>query len=909
MSDRLRRGWPYAVLLALALLIFQRLAFTDLILGRGDTFAYFYPYWGARAAALLEARLPLWTPDLFMGAPLLANPQVGTFYPFNWPLSIFNAPDAVRLSVLLHIGWLLLGAYALARRVIGGGALPALAAALIFGFGGHVGAHIEQINQLQGLAWTPWLFLLYDRARSGGGAAIIALGMGLALQFLAGHAQTVFITGVGLGVYALARDLPRLRAALRGLLPLAAAGLIALPLIAPQLIPMIELTSTSNRGGGLNPNQATAFSLNPLLLGRGLLPSYEGLVFGEYNAYAGVIGLGLALIGAWRGMAARPWLILTAAGLLLALGEFNPLYWILAGLPGFNFFRVPARWLALFALGAALLAAAGLRALLDPARRIGRRGYALIVTPLIALAAISPLAALAPVDVTGPAVPTAITWAGWIMAGEALLLLLIVRGRWPGAAPALLAAALALELALASRIMPYNWLVPPDVYTAQRFTASQLRAYALDQTPPPRILSIGRLLFDPGDLGTLTARYRARGLSAEAERIALVDVKMQEMLAANLPLTWGIPSIDGFDGGVLPLYHYTAFTSLLLPPDSLRTIDGRLREILARPECRGACIPDARWLALTDTGYLITDKVYDLWHEGIAYDTQWRVTDAAALNDLPSFEATALDALVICPAGAEVAPRARFRTGDAESDLRAEGDPLPLDGFARWRLVADAAQTPDGVTVDAPGCVIGALTLVDARTGDFQQLVPDARWRRVLSSDIKLYARVDGPGRAFVVHRAAQVIDDIYGTEEALDRMRDPAFDPAREAVVTDPAATWDAHPLPPIIHAAAGESRAVVTHYSAEQVVVMVEAGAPGFLILADAHYPGWRATVDDAPAPILRANVLVRAVAVPAGTSTVSFSYAPWWLPGVPLAGAAAWALALLALLIMRGRGGAVD
>ena len=88
-----------------------------------------------------------------------------------------------------------------------------------------------------------------------------------------------------------------------------------------------------------------------------------------------------------------------------------------------------------------------------------------------------------------------------------------------------------------------------------------------------------------------------------------------------------------------------------------------------------------------------------------------------------------------------------------------------------------------------------------------------------------------------------------------------------------------------------------------------MVEAGAPGFLILADAHYPGWRATVDDAPAPILRANVLFRAVAVPAGTSTVSFSYAPWWLPGVPLAGAAAWALALLALLIMRGRGGAVD
>ena len=54
---------------------------------------------------------------------------------------------------------------------------------------------------------------------------------------------------------------------------------------------------------------------------------------------------------------------LWALGFGLALGLYNPLYWTLASLPGFSFFRVPARWLALFALGAAMLAGIGLQSL------------------------------------------------------------------------------------------------------------------------------------------------------------------------------------------------------------------------------------------------------------------------------------------------------------------------------------------------------------------------------------------------------------------------------------------------------------------------------------------------------------------------------------------------------------------
>jgi hypothetical protein len=156
-----------------------------------------------RNAALLSGQLPLWSPDLFMGVPLLANSQLGTFYPPNWIVAPLSPPDGIRVSILLHVAWAGVGAYALARRSLGVSRLAALTAALIFAFSGHVGAHVEQINQLQGLAWLPWLMYLFDRALKRSLPHVFLLAMGLALQFFSGHTQTVFITGVALALYGL----------------------------------------------------------------------------------------------------------------------------------------------------------------------------------------------------------------------------------------------------------------------------------------------------------------------------------------------------------------------------------------------------------------------------------------------------------------------------------------------------------------------------------------------------------------------------------------------------------------------------------------------------------------------------------------------------------------------------------
>ena len=75
------------------------------------------------------------------------------------------------------------------------------------------------------------------------------------------------------------------------------------------------------------------------------------------------------------------------------------------------------------------------------------------------------------------------------------------------------------------------------------------------------------------------------------------------------------------------------------------------------------------------------------------------------------------------------------------------------------------------------------------------------------------------------------------------------------------------------------GETSAaiVMADSQAERHVVVLEAADPMWLVVADAPYPGWQATVDGEPVPIHSANVLGKAVAVPAGTHRVELLFTP--------------------------------
>src|SRR6185295_882664 len=102
-----------------------------------------------------------------------------------------------------------------------------------------------------------------------------------------------------------------------------------------------------------------------------------------------------------------------------------------------------------------------------------------------------------------------------------------------------------------------------------------------------------------------------------------------------------------------------------------------------------------------------------------------------------------------------------------------------------------------------------------------------------------------------------------------------------------------------------AGASAAVV-RYDLNDVAIEVVTPGPGLLRLADLWYPDWQATVDGTPTEILRADYLLRAVAVPAGKHRVEFHYRSAAVRNGLLLSLASLAavLALLAVGVVLGR-----
>lgn len=118
--------------------------------------------------------------------------------------------------------------------------------------------------------------------------------------------------------------------------------------------------------------------------------------------------------------------------------------------------------------------------------------------------------------------------------------------------------------------------------------------------------------------------------------------------------------------------------------------------------------------------------------------------------------------------------------------------------------------------------------------------------------------------KAFVLHQAKLLSED-----NIIPELRSASFDPL-DAVLLEQQPT-----IEKLNEGNTGVEHAEIRTYSPNEIIVAVNIPHPGYLVLSENYYPGWKAYVDGAHQEIHRAYHTLRAVYLDAGSHNVRFTY----------------------------------
>ncbi len=153
-----------------------------------------------------------------------------------------------------------------------------------------------------------------------------------------------------------------------------------------------------------------------------------------------------------------------------------------------------------------------------------------------------------------------------------------------------------------------------------------------------------------------------------------------------------------------------------------------------------------------------------------------------------------------------------------------------IDKSLRPGDLVQIARTPDGYVYENPRALPRVLLVPGATKADFGAILESGEWPAGFDPRTTV----------------------LLG--------KDPATSPEREA---------------PPAGSPAGSVR--IVDYGTTEVTLAADAPRGGYVVLNDVWHHWWQVEVDGKPAEMLRANVLFRAVAVPAGHSTIRFVFRP--------------------------------
>ncbi len=383
-----------SLLVALGVLFFADVLFTSKNFYFRDILNFHYPLRKVLIDSYARGEWPLWNPYVYLGQPMLANPNYMAFYPSNLFHLFLPFNYAFKLHFVIHPILASLGVYFLQRR-LGLPPIPCFGGAVVYAFSGIVLSFLNLYNFVPSVALLPWIgWAFLGALRKPIRGRILLLGALLALQVLAVDlfiALCDVLILAGLAAISILDSADRERAA-RAVIRIGLLGsLFAVGLAAVQILPTLELIPRSVRGSGYGFENVTQWSMHPMDLINVVVPNLFGNTYTlTKSTYWGepyhlgregylvsfFFGIGSCLLVFLSFLSPRRkaqvlFLILSLLGTLLALGCHNPLWnWLFQYVPVFRMGRYPSKFILVTALSLSILVSLGVEVL---TRRLEKR--------------------------------------------------------------------------------------------------------------------------------------------------------------------------------------------------------------------------------------------------------------------------------------------------------------------------------------------------------------------------------------------------------------------------------------------------------------------------------------------------------------------------------------------------------
>jgi hypothetical protein len=194
--------------------------------------------------------------------------------------------------------------------------------------------------------------------------------------------------------------------------------------------------------------------------------------------------------------------------------------------------------------------------------------------------------------------------------------------------------------------------------------------------------------------------------------------------------------------------------------------------------------------------------------------------------------------------------------------------PKPMDVHSmdfRWLPAGDGiVRLSSIVFVDEQGHAT-PVDPSDMRVGD------PTRWKKFhQQAEFAVYENLRSQPRVWLVRETVTLAaDDVKAAIQTSKLPDGRVYDPTAMALLEEPLTFRSSTPDP--------DARVWMVSDRKTSVDLRTVNKQPAFLVLGDFYYPGWTATINGQPTPILQTNYIQRGIVIPPGENFVTFRFRP--------------------------------